>query len=135
MKIRFVAKGKPQPPHGDLDKAIRQAVLRRDHHRCVWCGGQENLAVDHIIPRAKGGTNDPRNLQTLCRSCNSSKGHRLVARIGCLDCGFAYTTRLKESQRGLALFVAEVLARPCHHCGGARCLIGTSSAPLRGVSL
>ena len=32
------------------------------------------LAVDHVIPKIRGGTDDQANLQTLCRQCNSSKG-------------------------------------------------------------
>ncbi|WP_177241279.1 HNH endonuclease [Stigmatella aurantiaca] len=30
--------------------------------------------VDHVVPRAKGGTNDPENGQVLCRECNIKKG-------------------------------------------------------------
>ncbi len=43
---------------------------------CVRCGTTEDLTADHIRPRAHGGTNEPENLQTLCRRCNSRKGHR-----------------------------------------------------------
>ena len=32
------------------------------------------LEIDHIKARAKGGTNEPSNLQLLCSSCNSRKG-------------------------------------------------------------
>ena len=35
-----------------------------------------NLTVDHIIARAKGGTNHIENLQLLCGNCNSIKGNR-----------------------------------------------------------
>ena len=35
-----------------------------------------NLAVDHIVPQSKGGTDHPRNLQLLCPACNSTKGSR-----------------------------------------------------------
>lgn len=30
--------------------------------------------VDHMVPVSRGGSNDPGNLQLLCRSCNDSKG-------------------------------------------------------------
>jgi len=41
---------------------------------CVECGAESDLTTDHIVPRSKGGTNDPSNLRVLCRPCNSSKG-------------------------------------------------------------
>lgn len=53
---------------------LRISIFERDNHTCVYCKSDENLSIDHIIPVIKGGTNDPSNLQTLCRSCNSRKG-------------------------------------------------------------
>lgn len=44
--------------------------------RCATCGGREGLTWDHVVPVSRGGTNERRNLQILCRSCNSRKGHR-----------------------------------------------------------
>ncbi|WP_422724032.1 HNH endonuclease [Hyalangium rubrum] len=32
--------------------------------------------VDHVIPRAKGGTNDPENGQVMCRECNIKKSDK-----------------------------------------------------------
>ncbi|WP_429216421.1 HNH endonuclease [Kitasatospora sp. MAP12-9] len=34
------------------------------------------LTVDHIVPKARGGTDDRSNLQVLCRACNSRKRDR-----------------------------------------------------------
>ena len=45
---------------------------------CAVCGSRKNVFVDHIIPVAKGGTNDRSNLQPLCRRCNNTKGARLT---------------------------------------------------------
>jgi len=53
---------------------VRQKVLDRDGGCCQECGDEENLAVDHIMPISKGGSDCMDNLQILCRACNSSKG-------------------------------------------------------------
>ncbi|MEZ5126871.1 MAG: HNH endonuclease, partial [Thermoleophilia bacterium] len=43
---------------------------------CYYCGSNANLAVDHLIPRIKGGPDEADNLVWACRSCNSSKQGR-----------------------------------------------------------
>jgi len=55
-------------------KSTRVAVFTRDDCRCVNCGSSDNLSIDHIHPVRLGGDNGLDNLQTLCNSCNSSKG-------------------------------------------------------------
>jgi hypothetical protein len=57
---------------------IRYDILARDR-KCKLCGrGPDDaiLHVDHIVPRARGGSNDPSNLQVLCAECNQGKGAR-----------------------------------------------------------
>lgn len=44
--------------------------------RCVYCGATENLSVDHLFPRIKGGADNVENLICSCKSCNSSKGKK-----------------------------------------------------------
>lgn len=53
---------------------IRKAVMESDNYKCNWCGSTDNLTIDHIKPVVKGGEDCLSNLQTLCKSCNSSKG-------------------------------------------------------------
>lgn len=49
-------------------------ITARDGHFCQDCGKTDDLTLDHIQPMAKGGSDDPSNLQWLCQSCNSKKG-------------------------------------------------------------
>lgn len=47
---------------------------RRRVPYCEECGAVDDLTADHLIPLADGGhLLGP--LRTLCRSCNSSRGH------------------------------------------------------------
>jgi len=52
----------------------RLEIYTRDGFKCLICGVIDNLTLDHVIPRSKGGSNDSSNLQTLCNRCNSKKG-------------------------------------------------------------
>lgn len=59
------------------NKKVRADIFRRDGKKCKKCGSTEKISIDHIIPIASGGDNSIENLQVLCVSCNSKKGHRL----------------------------------------------------------
>jgi 5-methylcytosine-specific restriction endonuclease McrA len=37
-----------------------------------------DLQLDHIIPLASGGSNDPTNFQLACATCNQKKGKQLT---------------------------------------------------------
>lgn len=55
-------------------KKIRRWILSTPN--CRYCGTAINIrdyAVDHIIPRSKGGKNEMNNLQLICDSCNRIK--------------------------------------------------------------
>lgn len=61
-----------------LTTKARFVILKRDSYRCRICGTSADdgcrLEVDHKVPVAKGGSNDPENLWTLCFDCNRGKG-------------------------------------------------------------
>jgi len=63
-----------------ISSKVRIQVMERDRYRCVSCGSWENLGLDHIHPLSKGGSDEPDNLQTMCQSCNSTKGTRVGER-------------------------------------------------------
>lgn len=59
-----------------VSKRTRYEVLRRDNHACRYCGQmapEVKLTVDHVMPKALGGSDDPGNLVAACRDCNSGK--------------------------------------------------------------
>lgn len=43
---------------------------------CAYCGTERELTKDHVIPRSRGGSNEPDNIVWACRNCNSAKGNR-----------------------------------------------------------
>jgi 5-methylcytosine-specific restriction endonuclease McrA len=47
-------------------------------NRCLKCGEQKKLTVDHVIPISLGGSNTIDNLQPLCDYCNKSKGAKHI---------------------------------------------------------
>ena len=49
---------------------IRSKILLRDHFRCQECGYFKHLEVHHIVPKCKGGGDNPENLVTLCARCH-----------------------------------------------------------------
>ena len=59
----------------DVPAKVREEVFARDGNACLKCGALESLSLDHIQPLGLGGDNSINNLQTLCTSCNSSKGN------------------------------------------------------------
>ena len=58
----------------------REAVFVRDHYTCQVCGKSVKdgavLAVHHILPRSKGGTDRLNNLLTVCTGCHTSGNHK-----------------------------------------------------------
>ena len=55
----------------------RRNAWRRSNGHCWYCGLTldpfDTFTLDHVIPTAMGGTDEPSNLVAACKSCNSSK--------------------------------------------------------------
>ncbi|EFH90348.1 RNA-guided endonuclease IscB [Ktedonobacter racemifer] len=59
---------------------IREFLLEKWERRCAYCGKQNvPLQVEHIHPRAHGGTNRISNLTLACEPCNTAKGTQDIA--------------------------------------------------------
>lgn len=43
---------------------------------CYWCGSEDVVEVDHVMPIALGGPPEPYNEVMVCRSCNGKKHHK-----------------------------------------------------------
>lgn len=85
-----------QRGYGSEWDKIREQVIKRDNHLCqehlrqgvlleVVTGNPRHpraANVDHIIPRAQGGSDDGSNLELLCKTCHDRKTNResLVAK-------------------------------------------------------
>ena len=48
---------------------VKPRILARDGFTCWNCGGRATT-VDHIVPRAAGGSDRPDNLRASCVRCN-----------------------------------------------------------------
>jgi 5-methylcytosine-specific restriction protein A len=81
--------------YGSRWRKLRASVMMRDKGLCQLCLASHRVTpaneCDHIIPKHKGGTDDPANLQMLCSPCHADKtqkeaataqGRRLKVQIG-----------------------------------------------------
>lgn len=57
---------------------IAQRVLYHGS-RCRYCGSEEKLGIDHMIPLTRGGGHWPSNLVPCCARCNSRKRTKTYA--------------------------------------------------------
>ncbi|MEI7602210.1 MAG: HNH endonuclease [Opitutae bacterium] len=63
----------------------RRNIYLRDSHLCQYCGRvfrEEELNLDHVVPRDVGGKTSWENIVTACVRCNSRKANRLPEQAG-----------------------------------------------------
>lgn len=77
--------------YGAAWRKLRDSIMKRDCYLCQVCAAKGRVTsanqVDHITPKAKQGTDDPENLQSICDPCHrdkstTDKGHRIKPTIG-----------------------------------------------------
>lgn len=63
----------------------RKNVFKRDKFTCQYCGkqpGTEELTIDHVVPRSKGGTSTWENSVLACVDCNKKKADLPLSKCG-----------------------------------------------------
>ncbi len=92
-------------------KRLRYSILARDMFTCRYCGARADggavLVVDHIIPVALGGTDDPENLITACEPCNQGKAAQSPVTAAPTPTDLARLARSVEEQRVAAELVRQ----------------------------
>lgn len=54
----------------DISTKVRNEVLDRDSHNCIFCHANTFLTIAHYLPRSKGGLGIKENLTTACWNCH-----------------------------------------------------------------
>lgn len=57
-------------------------LFLRDGFKCVYCGAEDDLTFDHVVPRSRGGRTSWTNIVTACSPCNLKKGGRMPKDAG-----------------------------------------------------
>ena len=76
---------------GYVPEAVQARVRAQAGHRCGYCLSRQQLVlglleIEHIIPTARGDTDDEENLWLACRLCNMYKGAQTHARDPVTNC-------------------------------------------------
>lgn len=64
---------------GDMHWSTSVREWLREHENpntCIYCGNEEKLTTEHILPTSRGGEDIPDNVVRVCKSCNSAKGSK-----------------------------------------------------------
>lgn len=60
----------------------RKNLFKRDRYTCQYCGdqpGPEELTIDHVFPKSRGGLSNWENCLLACVECNARKANRTPA--------------------------------------------------------
>jgi len=83
---------------------LREYLLAKFERRCVYCGAQGvPLEIDHVLPKARGGSNRAANLTIACHPCNQRKGQQTAAEFGFPDVQARASGPLRDAARVSAL--------------------------------
>ena len=60
---------------------LRSFIFSRSNGKCVYCGAKAT-EIDHVVPKANGGTDSTYNLVASCRACNKKKSNSSLKEFG-----------------------------------------------------
>jgi len=60
---------------GEAKRLWRKHIKEKWNYACAYCGSNDTLTIDHVVPRSKGGTDFTKNTVCCCHSCNQDKSH------------------------------------------------------------
>lgn len=72
-----------RPPQGTGFNRLR--LYRRDEHTCQYCGdelGRQDLTIEHVLPRSRGGPTSWENCVAACGPCNARKADKTPGEAG-----------------------------------------------------
>jgi hypothetical protein len=101
------------PRRKSLSVRTRFEIFKRDNFTCRYCyrsTPEVVLEIDHVVPVAEGGTDDPMNLVTACWECNSGKSAVPLSEVSTGEDPHDRAIMLLEKQRQLKEYDA-VLAQ------------------------
>ena len=66
--------------HGELfGYEVKEYLLEKWGYKCAYCGAENvPLEIEHIVPKARSGSNRISNLTIACRKCNQEKSDRPI---------------------------------------------------------
>src|SRR5262249_18482530 len=84
--------------------ASKNNILIRDRYVCQYCGKplkSQEIKLDHIVPKSRGGESNWENLAACCPRCNVRKGSKLPEEAG--------LTLIKDPRKGSAYHFIHLL--------------------------
>lgn len=67
--------------YDNFKKFQRRLLYYQYNGKCAYCGCHleyDELTIDHVIPKVKGGKNSKKNYRACCRDCNEFKGQKTM---------------------------------------------------------
>jgi 5-methylcytosine-specific restriction endonuclease McrA len=72
-----------------ISKRVRKDVIESYGYRCVYCGmphrknHNDEITIDHVVPRESKGKTHFKNLVTCCKTCNKLKANKNLLEFFC----------------------------------------------------